>query len=67
MVSLIQNTLVSLNQERVVTLNRNQMVRLSEISNPATTESSDGKTKIITTTTAIEFNPVLTGDDWKTP
>jgi hypothetical protein len=37
------------------------------ITYPATTKSSDGKTRITTTTTSIEFNPVLTGDDWKTP
>ncbi|MGF7038533.1 hypothetical protein [Mucilaginibacter lappiensis] len=37
------------------------------ITYPATTESSDGKTRITTTTTSIEFNPVLTDNDWKTP
>lgn len=37
------------------------------ISYPATTESSDGKTKLISNTTSIEFNPVLTAETWKTP
>lgn len=37
------------------------------ITYPAVTESSDGKNKIILTTTAIEFNPVLTEDSWKMP
>jgi hypothetical protein len=41
--------------------------KTDDITYPATTESSDGKSKITTTTTAIEFNPVLTGEDWKTP
>jgi hypothetical protein len=37
------------------------------ITYPVTTESSDGKTKLTSTTTAIEFNPVLTNDTWKIP
>lgn len=37
------------------------------ITYPATTESSDGKTRIVSTTTSIEFNPVLTENDWKAP
>lgn len=37
------------------------------ISYPAVTESSDGKNKLTSTTTAIEFNPVLTEENWKTP
>ena len=41
--------------------------KTDDITYPAATESSDGKTKITTTTTSIEFNPVLTDDDWKTP
>lgn len=43
------------------------LIKTKGITYPATTESSDGKTKITTTTTAIEFNPVLTDDDWKIP
>jgi hypothetical protein len=34
---------------------------------PATTESSDGKTKITSNTSSIEFNPTLTADTWKLP
>lgn len=34
---------------------------------PSVTESSDGKNTITVTTTAIEFNPVFTAAQWKTP
>ncbi|MET3610252.1 hypothetical protein [Mucilaginibacter rubeus] len=37
------------------------------ITYPATTESSDGKNKLVSNTTSIEFNPVLTEDSWKMP
>ncbi|MEN0052840.1 MAG: hypothetical protein AAGC65_04190 [Mucilaginibacter sp.] len=37
------------------------------ITYPVTTESSDGKTKITSTTTSLEINPVLTADTWKMP
>lgn len=37
------------------------------ITYPATTESSDGKNKLVSNTTSIEFNPVLTDDNWKIP
>ncbi|WEA02933.1 hypothetical protein [Mucilaginibacter sp. SJ] len=37
------------------------------ITYPATTESSDGKNKLVSNTTSIEFNPVLTDDSWKIP
>lgn len=33
---------------------------------PATTKSSDGKNKLVSNTTSIAFNPVLT-DSWKIP
>ena len=41
--------------------------KINGITYPATTESSDGRTKITSTTTSIEFNPVLTDEVWKTP
>ncbi|WP_205509966.1 hypothetical protein [Longitalea arenae] len=37
------------------------------ITYPSVTESSDGKNKLVVTTTAIEFNPVLSADSWKAP
>ncbi|WPU97222.1 hypothetical protein SNE26_14435 [Mucilaginibacter sp. cycad4] len=37
------------------------------ITYPVTTESSDGKSKVTSNTTSIEFNPVLTDDSWKMP
>ncbi|WPU92455.1 hypothetical protein SNE25_24310 [Mucilaginibacter sabulilitoris] len=41
--------------------------KVNGITYPAITESTDGRTKITTTTTSIEFNPVLTDDAWKIP
>jgi hypothetical protein len=41
--------------------------KLNGVTYPAVTETSDGKNKLTSTTTAIEFNPILTADDWKTP
>lgn len=37
------------------------------ITYPVITESSDGKTKLTTTTTSIEINPNLTSDTWRMP
>jgi hypothetical protein len=37
------------------------------ITYPVTTESSDGKTRITSTTTSLEINPALTADVWKMP
>lgn len=41
--------------------------KTSGITYPATTESSDGKNKLVSNTTSIEFNPVFTDDNWETP
>lgn len=41
--------------------------KVNGLTYPVTTESSDGKTKITTTTTSLEINPALTADVWKMP
>lgn len=42
-------------------------VKANGITYPAVTESQDGKNKLTSTTTAVEFNPILNSDDWKMP
>ncbi|MBE9586923.1 hypothetical protein IM792_20910 [Mucilaginibacter sp. JRF] len=44
-----------------------KFVKASGISYPSVTESSDGKSSIVITTTDIKFNPALTADDWIAP
>ncbi|WP_207534749.1 hypothetical protein [Desertivirga arenae] len=56
----------SVNGKESYTVYRN-FSNTSGVKFPLTTESSDGKNKIVLNTTSIEVNPSLTQDAWKMP